>query len=1346
MSGSQRDLVFISYSHKDKKWLSDLLIFLKPYQRKGLGVWADPYIEVGSRWERDIEHALSRTCVGVLLVSQEFLNSDFIYEEELPQLKTAADNGDLTLVCVPLSSFTFLSNELDMYQWARDPQSPLSAVIGNNRKTALVEITNAIVEAASKYNNQGSEPVAPVTIRKAAVHSLSPTQGSLGHLHGVPQQRPNHIQQVEELRRIKALILNDGSQAVGITAAREQSVYRLGVQGRGGIGKTVLAIDLANDTDVRRTFTDGVYWATLGQKPALEQLQANLLHNITGHQTAVENPRQGRQLLTVAFAERNALLVLDDVWQPAHAEALDGIGLAGRLIITTRDSTIVTAMGAEEMTLDVLNPETALELLAQWSGTSRQNLPLEARELAEECGRLPLALTLAGAQMRDGRSPADLLAALRAGRLDYLDHPYGSVFSSMQLSVDMLTAAQKSRLLELAIFPEDISIPETTIQCFWNHTAGLADFETRALLQDFKNKGLLYLRSNGDNHVVVELHDLQRDFLIQLLDQPVAMHEALLQAHLSVFSDMAKGHWWLMPAEEPYLWDWLGWHLCESGRMVQFRQLLFEYRWLRAKLQTRDLNHLLSDFDMFPESNAIKLLRSTLELSAHVLKKAPDQLSNQLLGRLIGINQSELKALCESIKNVADEYRLIPLRTGLTNPGGPLKRTLTGHVDSVNHLVLTEDGQSAISASDDKSIKVWDLKKGELQHDLRGHKGRFTSLSLSEDGRHLASASYDETIKVWDIISGKLINELTPNVDRNLSDDEDFPVEVSLSADGQHVVSVSIHGVLIKWDINKNKPLHTLRSKESHHKDKTLTPDGRRAVTLSEINTIEVWDMEKVALLHELCGHNDWIRIISISPNGERMVSVSNDQTIKVWDVERGEFLSTISTVADKTKAVYLSQDGRRAVFELDRAILQVWDLEHGELLHTLHGHEYWINEVCLSKDGRRMISASYDNTLKVWDIEHGRLLNDLTGHEDNVLAGSLTDDGHYAVSASSDCTLKVWRLDNHELIVDACGHQDVVRAVALSVVSQRAVSGSYDGTLKVWDLEQGVLLHDLYDNEHWVDCISITPDGRFAVSASADFTIKVRDIESGTLLHNLRSHELFVNSLCIAKDGTRFVSASNDGTLKIWDLKGGKLLHTLYGHKDWVKVVTLTADGKHIVSAASDGVLISWDFKKGRLVRELTGHDSWVSAISISANSGIAVSGSHDTTIKVWDLMRGRLLHDLYGHKGTVNDVVILPDGNRAASVADDGILKLWDIRQGILLRELHGHEASIKQLQLSRDGRRVVTASDDCTLKVWDLTTNNILTEYYTDAAVTCISMAPNGPYVVAGDALGNVHLLRD
>lgn len=148
VSLTRKNLVVVSYSHNDRPWLKRLRKNLRPYEREAcLAVWDDSEIQAGDQWQAEIEQALSCARVAVLLVSTEFLASDFIHDEELPLLLTAADNGELTLVCVPISASAYEASPIKSYQWAGDPKRPLDQLSPALRKKALVEVAKTIVAA-----------------------------------------------------------------------------------------------------------------------------------------------------------------------------------------------------------------------------------------------------------------------------------------------------------------------------------------------------------------------------------------------------------------------------------------------------------------------------------------------------------------------------------------------------------------------------------------------------------------------------------------------------------------------------------------------------------------------------------------------------------------------------------------------------------------------------------------------------------------------------------------------------------------------------------------------------------------------------------------------------------------------------------------------------------------------------------------------------------------------------------------------------------------------------------------------------------------------------------------------
>lgn len=146
-----RTQVFISYSHKDNKWLTELLTTLAPYIRQQLlDVWTDTRINAGSLWRDEISKALDQARVAVLLVSRHFLASEFIAKEELPPLLEAQEKEGLTILWVVVSASAYDISPLAKYQAINDPSKPLDSLSGPKRNRELVRICREIKAAIDR--------------------------------------------------------------------------------------------------------------------------------------------------------------------------------------------------------------------------------------------------------------------------------------------------------------------------------------------------------------------------------------------------------------------------------------------------------------------------------------------------------------------------------------------------------------------------------------------------------------------------------------------------------------------------------------------------------------------------------------------------------------------------------------------------------------------------------------------------------------------------------------------------------------------------------------------------------------------------------------------------------------------------------------------------------------------------------------------------------------------------------------------------------------------------------------------------------------------------------------------
>jgi hypothetical protein len=149
--GARPPSVFVSYSHRDRDWLDRLRVHLKPLERNGsIGVWDDTRLAAGQAWHDEIRQALAAAAVAVLLVSADFLASDFIADEELPPLLAAAERRGVPILPLYLSPCRIAAvPALARLQSVNPLDRPLIALSRPEQEAVFVRLAEAVEAALS---------------------------------------------------------------------------------------------------------------------------------------------------------------------------------------------------------------------------------------------------------------------------------------------------------------------------------------------------------------------------------------------------------------------------------------------------------------------------------------------------------------------------------------------------------------------------------------------------------------------------------------------------------------------------------------------------------------------------------------------------------------------------------------------------------------------------------------------------------------------------------------------------------------------------------------------------------------------------------------------------------------------------------------------------------------------------------------------------------------------------------------------------------------------------------------------------------------------------------------------
>jgi hypothetical protein len=160
LENNQPIKVFVSYSHADSAWLKRLQVHLKPLQREyDIDIWDDTRITPGSRWRDEIRKAVDEANVAILIISADFLASDFIVTNELPPLlKAAEEEGALILPIIASASLFNRNQQLSQFQTINSPSKPLVKLSDGEQEEVFLKVAEAILNKVETKQPEHEPP------------------------------------------------------------------------------------------------------------------------------------------------------------------------------------------------------------------------------------------------------------------------------------------------------------------------------------------------------------------------------------------------------------------------------------------------------------------------------------------------------------------------------------------------------------------------------------------------------------------------------------------------------------------------------------------------------------------------------------------------------------------------------------------------------------------------------------------------------------------------------------------------------------------------------------------------------------------------------------------------------------------------------------------------------------------------------------------------------------------------------------------------------------------------------------------------------------------------------------